>query len=105
MFATIVEEDLPNIIFLRLLQLDGSKKNSASIFYCMISQLRLWDFYLCKLMAFGVAEANNMVGSQTSVSTRLRKEVNMSLLACHCVAHRTNLVALDAVKTPDCLLK
>ena len=30
------------------------------------------------------------------------KEVNPFLLACHCVAHRTNLVALDAAKTPDC---
>ena len=24
------------------------------------------------------------------------------ILACHCVAHRTNLVALDAAKTSDC---
>ena len=42
-----------------------------------------------------------MVGSQTGVSTRL-KEVNPFLLICHCVAHRTNLAALDAAKTPDC---
>ena len=43
-----------------------------------------------------------MVSSQTGVLTRLRKEVNSFLLACHCVAHRTNLAALDAAKTPDC---
>ena len=43
-----------------------------------------------------------MVGFQTGVSTRLRKEVNPFLLACHCVAHRTNFVALDAFKTPNC---
>jgi hypothetical protein len=37
MFATIIEEGLPKIVFLGLLQLDGGKKNYASIFYCVIS--------------------------------------------------------------------
>ena len=69
MFAIIVEEGLPKTIFLGLLQLDGDKKNSASIFYCVISQLRLWDSDLCKLVAFGSDGANNMVGSQTGIST------------------------------------
>ena len=48
MFVTIVEEGLPKIVFLGLLQLDGGKKDSASIFDCVISQLRLWDLDLCK---------------------------------------------------------
>jgi hypothetical protein len=56
---------------------------------------------LCKLLAFGSDRANNMVDFQIGVSTRLRKEVNPSLLSCHCVAHRMNLAALDAAKTPD----
>ena len=43
-----------------------------------------------------------MVSFQTGISTQLRKKINPFLLACHCVAHRTNLVVLDAVKTPDC---
>jgi hypothetical protein len=37
MFATIVEKGLPKTVFLGLLQLDGGKKNYASIFYCVIS--------------------------------------------------------------------
>ena len=69
MFATIVEEGLPKTVFLGLLQLDGFRKNSASIFDCVISQLRLWNLDLCKLLAFGSDGASNMVGSQTGVST------------------------------------
>jgi hypothetical protein len=49
-------------------------------------------------VAFGNDVLNNMVGSQTGDSTRFRKEINSFLLACHCVAHRTNLVDLDVVK-------
>jgi hypothetical protein len=37
MFATIVKEDLPITVFLGLLQLEGGKKDSASIFDCIIS--------------------------------------------------------------------
>ena len=102
MFATIVEEGLPKTVFLGLLQLEGGKKDSVSIFDCVISQLQLWDLDLYKLLAFGSDGASSMVNSQTGVSTRLRKEVNSFLLACHCVAHRTNLAALDAAKIPDC---
>ena len=102
MLATIVEEGLPKTVFLGLLQLDGGKKNSASIFDCVISHLRLWDLDLCKFVAFGSDGASSMVDFQIGVSTRIRKEVNPFLLACHCVAHRTNLAALDAAKIPDC---
>ena len=41
MFATIVEDGLPKTVFLGLLEVDGGKKKFASIFYCMIYQLRL----------------------------------------------------------------
>ena len=67
----------------------------------MIFQLRLWNLDLCKLLAFGSNEANNIMGFQTCVSTGLRKEVNPFLLACHCIVHRINFVALDVAKTPD----
>ena len=73
MFAIIVEEGLSKTIFLGLLQLDGGTKNSASIFYCVISHLRLWDLGLCNFVAFGSDGASIMVGSQTGVSTRIRK--------------------------------
>ena len=53
-------------------------------------------------MAFGSDGVSGMVGSQTGVSTRLRKEVTLFLLACHCVAHRTNIVVLDVAKLHDC---
>jgi hypothetical protein len=79
MFATIVEENLSKIVFLRLLQLDGGKKDSASIFNFVISQLRLWDLNLYKLLAFGSDGASNMVGSQPGVSIGLRKEVLIPL--------------------------
>jgi hypothetical protein len=69
MFATIVEEGLPKIVFLGLLQLDGGKKDSASIFDCVISQLRLWNLDLCKLLIFDSDGANNMVDFQTGVLT------------------------------------
>ena len=82
--------------------MDGGKKDSASIFDYVISQLRLWDLDLCKLLAFGSDGASSMLGSQTGVLTRLRKEVNSFLLDCHCVAHGTNLAALDVAKTLDC---
>lgn len=36
------------------------------------------------------------------MATRLRTQVNPFLLSCHCVAHRTNLAALDAAKSPTC---
>jgi len=68
MFATILEEGMPKTVFLGLLQLDGGKKDSASIFDCVISQLQLWDLDLFKLVAFGSDGASSMVGSQTGVS-------------------------------------
>ena len=102
MFSTIIEEDPSKTIFLGMLQLDGSKKNYASIFYCVISHLRLWDLDLCKLVAFSSGGANNMVGSQTDVSTRIHKVINLFLLACHCVTHHTNLIVLDVAKIPYC---
>jgi len=39
MFATIVEEGLPMTVFLDLLQLEGGKKDAATIFSCVVSQL------------------------------------------------------------------
>ena len=53
-------------------------------------------------MGFGNDGTNNMMGSQTSVATRLHKEVNPFLLACHYVAHHTNLATLNVPKTLDC---
>ena len=82
--------------------MDGSKNNSDSIFDFVISQLQLWDLDLCKIVTFGSDGANGMVGSQIGVSTRLRKEVTLFLLACHCVAHRTNIVVLNVAKIHDC---
>ena len=72
------------------------------IFNILIAHLRTWGLDLCKLVAFGSHGASTMVGNQSGVATRVRNEVNPFLLACHCVAHRTNLAALDAAKAVDC---
>ena len=101
-FASIVEEGLPVTLFLGLLQIPGSKKDATVIFDTLISHLRTWELDLCKFVAFGSDGASTMVGSQGGVATKIRLQVNPFLISCHCVAHRTNLAALDAAKAPDC---
>jgi len=101
-FAIIVEEGLPVTFFLGLLHIEGSKKDAIVIFDTMVSKLRSWELDLKKWVTFGSDGASTMVGCQTSVATRIRKEVNPFLLACHCVAHRMNLADLDAAKALDC---
>lgn len=43
-----------------------------------------------------------MVGFQGGIIIRIRNEVNMLFLLCHCIAHRTNFVALDVAKILAC---
>jgi hypothetical protein len=43
-----------------------------------------------------------MVGCKIGVAARLRQKANPFFLSIHCVAHRTNLIALDAAKIHVC---
>ena len=101
MFATIVEEGLPVTVFLELLPIDG-EKDATVIYQTLIAHLQLWNLDLQKFVGFGSGDASTMTGCHNVVATRIKNEVNPYLLACHCVAHRTNLAALDAAKAPNC---
>jgi len=39
-----------------------------------------------------------MVGSRIGVATQLKEKVNLHMIDVHCVAHRKNLVSLEAAK-------
>ena len=54
-----------------------------------------------KCISFGSNGCNTMVGHLTRVSTRL-KVVSPFLINIHCIAHRTNLAALQATQCDDC---
>jgi len=101
-FATIMEEGLPVTVFLGLLEIEGGNKDAAVIFDTLLCNLRKWGLDLCKFVAFGSDDASSMVGVHGGVATRIKSQVNPFLLSCHCVAHRTNLLALDAAKSPQC---
>lgn len=101
-FATIIEEGLPVTLFLGLLPIEGGKKDANVIYETLLSKLRRWELNLRKFLGFGSDGASTMTGSATGVAARLKNQVNPYLLAVHCVAHRTNLAALDAAKSPAC---
>ena len=52
-------------------------------------------------MSFGLDGCSTMEGHLTGVSTRL-KSVSPFLINIHCIAHRTNLAALQAAQCVDC---
>lgn len=53
-------------------------------------------------MAFGSGGASTVVGSHGEVATKLKNKINIFLLYCHCVAHKTNMDVLDKSKVLDC---
>lgn len=66
MFGTIVKKGLPKTVSQVCYSWMAVK--NTSIFYCVISQLWLWDLYLYKLMTFDSDGASIMVRSQTGIS-------------------------------------
>jgi hypothetical protein len=101
-FATIIEEGLPVTLFLGLLQIEEGKKDSTMIYETLIYSIQKWGLDLKKFVGFGSDGASTMVGNSRGVAAQIKEKVNPYLLACHCVAYRTNLAALDAAKSPDC---
>jgi len=102
-FVTIIDwKKVCLYVILGLVEIEGGKKDVIFIFDCLITHLKHWGLKLCKFVAFGNDGASTMVGSHGGVATQLKNKVNPFLLSCHCVAHRTNLAALDASKAPNC---
>ena len=101
-FATIIEENLPVTLFFGLVQIEECKNDSTMIYETLISSIRKWGLDLKKFVGFGSDCARTMVGNSRGVDAQIKEKVNPYILACHCVAHRTNLVDLDAAKSPDC---
>lgn len=80
---------------------DGHK--DAAIIYERLTNYLIKDCGLDfnKFIGFGSDGAATMVGKKNGVSTRL-KELNPFLTSVHCVAHRTNLAAIEVTKHDSC---
>jgi hypothetical protein len=101
-FASFIESGLPSCAFLGLLYIIDGKKDSGLIFNTLLSSMKEWDLDFDKCLGFGSDGASTMTGKNKGVATRFKLEVNPFLLAIHCVAHRTQLVALDGAKLNGC---
>ena len=101
-FATFVEDGDIVCVFLGLLHILDGRKDAALIFDTLLTSLKEWGLDTDKCVAFGSDGAATMLGRKTGVATRLKEKVNPFLTSVHCVAHRTNLAALDAAKKPQC---
>jgi Domain of unknown function (DUF4371)/hAT family C-terminal dimerisation region len=100
-FATFLEGGLPLTCFLGLLFIVDGKKDSKVIFDTLMAAMKIWGLDLSKCVGFGSDGAATMVGKNTGVAALLKK-VNPFLTSTHCVAHRTNLAALEASKSESC---
>ena len=101
-FATFVEEGEVASVFLGLLQIADGKKDATLIYETLLTSLKEWGLDVNKCVAFGLDGAATMMGKKIGVATQLKEKVNPFLLSCHCVAHRTNLAALDDAKKRSC---
>jgi hypothetical protein len=100
-FATFLEGGLPLTCLLGLLWIVDGKKDSKVIFDTLITAMKTWGLDMEKCVGFGSDGAATMVGKNSSVATFLKK-VNPFLTSTHCVAHKTNLAALEASKNESC---
>jgi hypothetical protein len=100
-FATFLEGGLPLTCFLGLLWIVDGKKDSKLIFETLLAAVKTWGLDMDKCVGFGSDGAATMVGKNIGVATLLKK-VNPFLTSTHCVAHRTNLAALEASKNASC---
>ena len=101
-FASFVEEGMPQCVFLGLIHIEDGKKDAEVIFETLIRNMKEWGLDVDKCVAFGSDGAATMTGKNNGVAARLKAQVNPFLTSVHCVAHRTNLAALDASKAADC---
>ena len=96
-----MEGDVVTNSFLGLLWIVDGQKSLSVIFDLLIGALKTWGLDMNKCIGFGSDGASTMVGKNTCVATLL-KNVNHFLTSIYCVAHKTNLAALEASKTDGC---
>jgi len=101
-FASIIEDGLPVLVFLNIIQIEDEKKDSKQIYEVLLTVMKEWDLNLDNFVGFGSDGASTMVGKNTKVSARLKKIVNSFPTAVHYIAHKTNLAALQAANTKPC---
>ena len=100
-FVTFVGDGLSVSIFLGLLKIANGRKYAEEIFQMLLTSMKEWGLDLGKCVAFGSDGCSTMVGSKSGVATRL-KDVSPFIIAVHCIAHRTNLVTLQAAESSEC---
>jgi hypothetical protein len=101
-FSSFVEKGLPLCVFLGLLHIEEGKKDAYIIFETLTRTMKEWGLDFDKCVGFGSNGASTMIGKQNEVAVRLKDKVNHFLTSIHCVAHRTNLAAIDATKVGPC---
>jgi hypothetical protein len=101
-FVTFVEEGLPLCVFLGLLHIEEGKKDACIIFETLTKSMKEWGLDFDKCVGFGSNGASTMIGKQDGVAARLKDKVNHFLTSIHCVAHMTNLAAIDVTKVEPC---
>ena len=101
-FASFVEEGLALCVFLGLLHIEEGKKDACIIFETLTRSMKEWGLDFDKCVGFGSDGASTMIGKQNGVAARLKEKINHFLTSVHCVAHRTNLAAIDATKVGPC---
>ena len=99
-FGTFVEEGLPISIFLGLFGVPNNKMDASLICEGLQKRIKEWGLEVEKCISFGSDGCSTMVGHLTGVSTRL-KVVSSFLINIHCIAHRTNLAALQVAQCVD----
>ena len=100
-FVIFLEANLSITCFLGLLWIEDGKKDSKLIFDTLMDAVKTWGLDIKKCVGFGSDGAALMVGKTLGVAAQLKK-VNPFLTSTHCVAHRTNLAALEASKNQSC---
>ena len=80
------------------MHIEEGKKNICIIFETLTRSMKKRGLDFDKCVGFGSDGASTMIVKQNGVAARLKDKVNHFLTSIHCVAHRTNLAAIDETK-------
>ena len=72
-FASFVEEGLPIVVFLGLIQIEDGKKDSKQIFEALLVALKKWNLNLDNFVGFGSDGASTMLDKNIGVSAKFKK--------------------------------